>query len=260
MNHENLTAGNIERSWTNLIDYQSRMSGSNVSRETPVLDIDTAGLPREFGSELWTKLEAYAGEVLLANERINLVSRRAPAKQILDNVLDGILLGVLIHNVSRETGDGILLVDGGTGSGVPGIPAQMTMSQLRQGPSLVLVDSQLKKQDFLDALIRKLDLEDTLVFRGRLENPRLRKVCESEWPSHSWLLCTKAFAGLEQTIRWARSFKGGLSGAFLIKGPLSIDEVEGFPFERRAWALEAIHRCYFPLRESHILELTPVEQ
>ncbi len=242
----------LKEAWDQAVAHHLEGHGEPVSRETPLSGEYFKAPPPQ---KVWEHLEQYGSHVLEANQRINLVSRRNPENQILKNILDGILLGVALGGVSRETRDPWLLVDAGSGSGVPGIPARFYLGDPPEGPRLLLVDSQRKKQDFLEGLLPRMGLEESSIFRGRLESPHLLDLCAAQHSDASWVLCSKAFAGTKQTLAWVSHLQPKLERAFLMKGPSWSDEVPDHGPVEPGWQLAEAHRFQFTNRTSIILEL-----
>ncbi len=252
MSDSPLSMDQLKIAWHQAVAHHLEFSGEPVSRETPV---PKERLVAELPADLWERLEFYVSRVLEANRGINLVSRRNPERQILENTLDGILLGILLGFVSRETPNPWLLIDAGSGSGIPGIPARLCLGDPPVGPNLVLVDSQRKKQDFLEDLVVKMGLNSTSVFRGRLESPEFAGHCSSQFPGATLTLCSKAFAETNQTLQWASRLQPNLGNAFLVKGPAWIDELPEESPKVPGWRLLQAHRFTYPHRASVVLEL-----
>jgi len=208
--------------------------------------------------DLWEKCELYSMRILEANTKIALVSRKSPAQQIHDNILESLLLAILIQSVSRGAISGKqLLIDGGSGSGSPGIPAYLLLSQLSKKIQLVLVDSQRKKQDFLESTREAMDLKDVFVFRGRLESSELKEYCESLEPEFPWLLCTKALANVQKTLNWSKLLRDRLQSLFMMKSLSVLHEIETPQAWRKDWKLEEAHRVSTPHRENLVLQFSP---
>ncbi len=224
-----------------------------VSRETSLDAEFLAPLPES----VWERLEFFALEVLQANKRVNLVSRKDPERQILDNILDSVYLGVVLRRVSRETSNPCLYLDAGSGSGVPGVPVKVIQEEDGTTDGLILVDSIQKKARFLSSLVSKMDLSGADVFGDRFESPELPELCRKLNPNLNWILCSKAFASTEQTLAWSELMRPGLRSAYLIKGPAGLAEIQSSGLKKLGWSADNTYSFRFPHRESFVIELTP---
>ncbi|MFV1980867.1 MAG: 16S rRNA (guanine(527)-N(7))-methyltransferase RsmG [Rhodothermia bacterium] len=104
-------------------------------------------------------LQAFEQLVVLANKRVNLVSRPSISEIRHVHTRHSLALSV------RGFPAGATVVDWGTGGGLPGIPLAIRFPQVR----FVLVDSIRKKTDFVRAMALKLGLENVDVERSRAE-------------------------------------------------------------------------------------------
>jgi len=195
--------------------------------------------------------------ILEANKAFNLVSRRSPEAQIRDNALDGLILGCALHRVSRETGK-LLLLDAGSGSGVPGVPAMFVIETFvpQSQHRLLMIDSHRMKQEFLCDLIDLFDSGKAQVFRGRLENPVLSGLCKEFGPDHHWILSSKALARLDKTLKWIRNLGPDLDELLLVKGPAVLDEIDKGLIEKEGLELRGLYRFNSSLRNTYLLRLT----
>jgi 16S rRNA (guanine527-N7)-methyltransferase len=91
---------------------------------------------------------------------MNIISGRSEADIIPKHFLDSLLL-LPYMNIP----DGFV-IDLGSGGGFPGIPLKIMMPALH----LYLTDSSRKKTSFLSHVASTLDLTDTHVIRGRIED------------------------------------------------------------------------------------------
>ncbi len=104
-------------------------------------------------------LQAFEQLVVLANKRVNLVSRPSIAEFRYVHTRHSLALSV------RGFPAGATVVDWGTGGGLPGIPLAIRFPQVR----FVLVDSIRKKTDLVRAMALKLGLENVDVEQSRAE-------------------------------------------------------------------------------------------
>lgn len=94
------------------------------------------------------------------NKKINLTTIESENDVIIKHFLDS-LFPVLFE----DPGNWGTTLDLGTGAGFPGIPLKITYQNL----NLTLVDSTKKKIDFLNHVIKELNLENITAIHGRAE-------------------------------------------------------------------------------------------
>ncbi len=100
-------------------------------------------------------------ELLLEeNKKQNLVSRRAGPEDIARHIQDSIQV---LDWVPLQ---GLDVIDIGSGAGFPGLILAMASPKSR----LTLVESDLKKSDFLQFVSRELGMDNVRVIRERVEN------------------------------------------------------------------------------------------
>jgi 16S rRNA (guanine527-N7)-methyltransferase len=105
-------------------------------------------------------LDGYYRELLMWNEKMNLVSFRTPEELIIKHFVDSLTpLPYLAHPQGR-------LLDIGSGGGFPGIPLQIACPGLH----VSLLEASRKKSSFLKHLLRRLPLEQAGVIHARVES------------------------------------------------------------------------------------------
>ena len=147
---------------------------------------------------------AFLEELLHWNRQINLTSVRdfqeAQEKHLLDSLA---LLGYLPTA-------GILL-DMGSGGGLPGIPLAIACSALQ----VVSVDSVGKKINFQNHVKRRMGLENLIPIQARMEalDQKLRVSEKFD------MVVTRAFSSFEQILTLAAPWLKEGGGLFAMKGP-----------------------------------------
>lgn len=116
------------------------------------------------------KFTIYLSLIEVWNKRINLVGPATRQAIIVTHFLDA-----LSCLKSEKLENGWLVIDVGSGAGLPGIPIKIARPALR----MTLLDSVRKKTDFLNLVIQELKLENVRVNWGRAED-EARKVAERE--------------------------------------------------------------------------------
>lgn len=107
------------------------------------------------------QLEKYYELLIEWNEKINLTSITIKEEVYLKHFYDSITLSKAIDLNKTET-----LCDIGTGAGFPGIPLKIIFPNLK----LVLIDALQKRINFLDIVIKELDLKEVTTIHARIED------------------------------------------------------------------------------------------
>lgn len=107
---------------------------------------------------------AYGCLLLDWNNKINLTAIVKPKEIIIKHFLDSL---VFVKHLRRLYPDSkISLIDIGTGAGFPGIPIKITQPEIK----VLLLDSQAKRLDFLNTVVKELRLEKIDTYHSRAED------------------------------------------------------------------------------------------
>ena len=112
-----------------------------------------------FTEEQLDKFFKYMNLLLEWNEKINLTAITEPKEVILKHFIDSLTISKYIEN--NKT-----LADVGTGAGFPGIALKIYRSDLK----ITLVDSLNKRINFLNEVIKELDLKEIKTVHSRIED------------------------------------------------------------------------------------------
>ena len=93
------------------------------------------------------------------NEKINLTAIIEDKEIIIKHFIDSL-------TIAKYIPQNAYMIDVGTGAGFPGIPVKI----LRKDVKVVLLDSLNKRLNFLNEVIKELDLEDIETVHGRAED------------------------------------------------------------------------------------------
>ena len=129
----------------------------NEFKENMIINVDKLGIML---SEIQLKqFYNYMNLLIEWNKKVNLTAITKPDEIILKHFIDSL-------TISKYISDGTRVVDVGTGAGFPGIPLKI----YRQDIEITLLDSLQKRINFLDEVIRELNLEKIETVHSRVED------------------------------------------------------------------------------------------
>lgn len=105
------------------------------------------------------KFYKYMNMLIEWNEKINLTAIVEPKEIILKHFIDSL-------TVYNDINEGSSVADIGTGAGFPGIPLKI----LRPDIDVTLMDSLNKRINFLQIVIKELELNGIVAIHGRIED------------------------------------------------------------------------------------------
>jgi 16S rRNA (guanine527-N7)-methyltransferase len=174
-----------------------------VDRQIQDLVKGCAEMDLSLENEQIAMFSRYLDELLVWNRRVNLVSRRHTDQIAVNHFLDCLsLLG------SFPFPPGAMVMDVGSGAGLPGLPLKIMRSDM----SLVLVEATQKKALFLKHVTGLLGLSATQVFSSRAEDMH----GEPSLLGRFDVVVARAVASLEDLVKICFPFlkKGGCFVAF----------------------------------------------
>ncbi|RPH37180.1 16S rRNA (guanine(527)-N(7))-methyltransferase RsmG [bacterium] len=133
------------------------------------------------------------------NARVNLISRRDE-----ENIWWSHILHSLSFLFFLQPGQGMRLLDLGTGGGLPGIP----LAILRNDLHIVLLDSIRKKTAAVQEMAEQLPLTNVRVETGRAEEVSSKSGFSGAFD----IVVARAVAPLEDLVRWSRPLLRGTKG------------------------------------------------
>ena len=124
-----------------IINFYSKLSGLNVSRET------------------FSDLESYTSMILEKNEKINLISKKFNEKNdiIQRHIIDSAQI-IDIVDFNNNT-----ITDIGSGAGMPGIIIAILLKNLKKDIKVKLYEKSYHKSHFLKDVSRKLSLKTEII-------------------------------------------------------------------------------------------------
>ena len=158
------------------------------------------------------RLEALSAALINENQRQNLISRPSEAQMWVRHIADS---AQLLRFVPRETPSRPWL-DLGTGAGFPGL----VIAALRPEWKIVLVESRGRRVEWLEHMVRELDLGNC-----RVEGRRLELV----EPFKASVISARAFAPLEKLLSLSAPFSTKATTYLLPKGRSAAQELQVMP-------------------------------
>ena len=146
------------------------------------------------------------------NQAYNLSGIKDVEQMVPYHLLDSL---AVIPFIPSDHSD--VLLDVGTGAGLPGIPLAICFPEKK----LILLDSNGKKTRFLFQVVTQLGLNNVTIFNERIENFQSREQIDI-------VLC-RAFAPLERLVQQASQFLESGSTIMAMKGQLPESEIKALP-------------------------------
>lgn len=163
-------------------------------------------------------LDRYSDQVILYNEKLNLVSRRNTDSVIARLISESLV--VLDWKICRVKSP---MLDIGTGGGIPGIPIKIMMPDL----CVDLLDSNHRKTLFLRKIVQLLSLEHVDVICDRVENI----VSDFLYREHFNTVVSRGVAPLENLLRWGSILLKSGGELIVWKGSRVDDEMTGLDLD-----------------------------
>lgn len=173
--------------------------------ETLGLDLDDRALD---------KLLRHCEMLLHWNRRLNLTAITDPAAVVVNHLLDSLSILPWVA--------GPRVLDIGSGGGFPGLPLAIA----RPTDAVTLLDSRGKRVAFLRHAITELGIGNAEAVSARVENYRPAEKFDT-------LVC-RAFAPLEDILKFTSSFHQSGTRLLAMKGRAIHDEVQALPADWRS--------------------------
>ena len=155
------------------------------------------------------RLERFCRLLVSENRQQNLISKPSEAQIWQRHIADS---AQLLEHVPRETLPTGPWLDLGTGAGFPGL----VIAALRPEWDVVLVESRVRRAEFLENCASDLDLARCNVVCERLE--RVEPFC-------AWVISARAFAPLDKLMRLSAPFSTKATRYVLPKGRSAAHEL-----------------------------------
>jgi 16S rRNA (guanine527-N7)-methyltransferase len=175
----------------------------------------------------------YHRELLLWNQRINLVSQQTSRDIVIRHFVDSLTPAPWIE---RPEG---LLIDIGSGGGFPGIPLRIALPNMH----LTLVESSRKKTSFLSHIVRTLKLDNVTIIKERVAALIGEAACAGAFDT----VISRAVFKLPELLRMASFFLKPEGLLIALKGPDPQEEID-----EAKMVLNATGMILTACRESHL--------
>ena len=157
------------------------------------------------------KFYEYMNLLLEWNEKINLTAIVDKDEIILKHFIDSI-------TISKYIPSGTRIIDVGTGAGFPGIPLNI----IRDDVDIVLLDSLQKRINFLDTIIKELNLKKIETIHSRVEELAKNKKYREKFD----IATSRAVANLSTLSEYMIPLVKVGGQAICMKGALIEEELE----------------------------------
>jgi len=161
------------------------------------------------------KLVRFANELVKWNMIMNLTSITEESDIIRKHFIDSLLPITYSGFITKNA----RIIDIGSGAGFPGIPIAL----LRPDVHVTLLDGNLKRTKYLNAVTRELELVNTAVVRGRAEEIGHDIVYREQFD----IAVSRAVASLPTLVEYSMPFLKMNGRALLWKGPNVYNELIG---------------------------------
>jgi len=171
----------------------------------------------QFGVDLnerqLTQFYRYYEMLIDWNDKINLTAITEFEEVLKKHFLDSISIGRII-----EQDESVSLLDIGTGAGFPGIPIKIAFPNIK----VTLLDSLNKRVNFLNEVIKELQLEDICALHGRAEDFAKKKEMREQFD----LCVSRAVANLSSLCEFCLPYVK-VGGNFIsYKSEKAMEELE----------------------------------
>ena len=202
-----------------------------MNKEEFVLAVKELGI--NLTEEQLTKLNKFYNLLIDWNEKINLTRITDEKDVYLKHFYDSLTIAKVIDLSTKET-----LCDVGTGAGFPGIVLKIVYPNLK----ITLVDSLLKRVNYLNTIIKELELENIIAIHSRGE----------DFKEKFDIVTARAVANIEKLLGFTMHLvnKNGLFIA--MKGNISEEMTESVINKiNKKYKIEQINSFILPVENSN---------
>lgn len=156
------------------------------------------------------QMTAHATELMVWNKKINLTAIKDPGQMAEKHFIDSIAAAVFLEHERS-------VMDIGSGGGFPGIPLKIMNPCLK----VVLIDSSLKKINFLKHVIRKLQLTDIDAIHSRIEDLHENEAFKNRFDA----VISRALTDLSSIVALAVPLLNQTGKIYAMKGKHALEEI-----------------------------------
>ena len=165
----------------------------------------------KFTEEQLNKFYKYMNMLIEWNEKINLTAIIEPKEIILKHFIDSLAILKYTENSKK-------FLDIGTGAGFPGIPIKI----MRKDLEITLLDSLNKRINFLNEVIKELNLEKITAIHSRIEDYGRNKEYREKYD----IVTARAVANLSTLSEYMLPMTKINGQSICMKGPDIEEEIE----------------------------------
>ncbi|MBL8328009.1 MAG: 16S rRNA (guanine(527)-N(7))-methyltransferase RsmG [Rubrivivax sp.] len=175
------------------------------------------------------QLIAYRDLLLRWNQTYNLTSIREPQRALQQHVVDCVAVLPALRRELAQDGDGVQLLDVGSGGGLPGL----VIGMLEPRVQVTCLDAVAKKAAFVRQAIVELGLVNCEAVHARVEQHRFA-------PGYR-VITSRAFASLLDFTGWTRHLLAPEKGVWVaMKGVEPTAELQALDASRTTFHVEHI--------------------
>ena len=167
------------------------------------------------------RLETLISALMEENQHQNLISKPSEVQMWVRHIADSAQLLRFVSRGTLKSEPSGTWLDLGTGAGFPGL----VIAALDPKLSVVLVESRARRVEWLERMVRELDLSNC-----RVEGQRLELVD----PFEASVISARAFAPLKKLLQLSAPFSTKATTYLLPKGRSAAQELQAMPRKIRA--------------------------
>lgn len=183
---------------------------------------ETSAIARRVFGERVGEIESYVALLITKGVEWGLIGPREQSRIWERHIFNSVaLMGVIP--------DGAVVVDVGSGAGLPGIPLAIARPDL----TVTLLEPLLRRTQFLSLVVKELGLANRVdIVRGRAED-RVPGIGTFD------AVVSRAVAPLEKLVGWTRALRAPTGRILALKGDRAESEIVDAAKALRRWRLQA---------------------
>lgn len=181
----------------------------------------------------------YMAQIQKWNKTYNLTALRKPDQILVQHVLDSLSAVNPIRRflAGRASGDGAVIVDVGSGAGLPGT----LLAVMHPEWQVTCIDAVEKKMAFVRQMSSVLGLPNLHAVHGRVEQ---LPACDAD------VVVSRAFASLPDFVQSAGRHAAPHGVVLAMKGKVPQDEIDSLHAAQSQWRVEGIEALRVPLLDA----------